>query len=116
MLNADTFVESLSAAVTGCSSRTTAAHTIRSKLIELQATLSAPRPDGGQAMLRLHAMPPPYAGESLEQTAARLNIRMDEVELARRFGDQADVSRMINLAVAEVRDAVLSRVKTNGTM
>jgi hypothetical protein len=100
------------AAAAAAPTRTHAARALDPLAATLQAKLATIGTDAGPAgLLRAVEHPPLTGRETEEQIADRLRLRLDELALARRFGDALDVQRMTSLAVNELRQAALARVR-----
>lgn len=106
MLVPEMIVRELFAAADKCDGQRTAiANAVRPMLAKLRLDLACGQPNGPPPMMRACMVPPVLAGEAMGATVARLRIRMDEIELARRFGDEIDVRRMLNLTIDELNEA-----------
>lgn len=96
------------AAVAAAPNMTAAAEALRPIEASLRAMLVAPRPAGASPpVMRLMELPTLTGLEGPSAAAERLRLRLDEVELARRHGDAADVARVVNGVVAELRAAAI---------
>jgi hypothetical protein len=96
------------AAVAAAPNMTAAAEALRPIEASLRATLTAPRPAAASPpVMRLMELRPLTGHEGAAAAAERLRLRLDEVELARRHGDAADVARVVNGVVAELRTAAI---------
>jgi hypothetical protein len=60
------------------------------------------------ALVMMRTWSPDSGPLGLQAAAARLAVRLDEVELARRFGDPADVQRVIDLTLRELRESAVA--------
>jgi hypothetical protein len=107
MIDANSIVSHVLAAAATCDTKAAAADAVRPILTKLRADLSVARTDGPPPMLRAWSLPPVLADEGASVTAMRLRGRMDEIELARRFGDHSDVQRMLDITIAELSEAAL---------
>lgn len=112
MIAADSIVRHVLAAAATCDTKAAAADAVRPILAKLRADLSVARTDGPPPMLRAWKLPPVFADEGASATATRLRSRMDEIELARRFGDHSDVQRMLDMTIAELTEAALAAVRS----
>lgn len=112
MIAANLIVSQVLTAAATCQTKAAAADAVRPILAKLRADLSVARADGPPPMLRAWVLPPVLADEGASATAMRLRTRMDEIELARRFGDHSDVQRMLDMTIAELTEAALAAVRS----
>jgi hypothetical protein len=86
-----------------------ASRAVEPLLASLRSRLAADGPEGGAApVIRTWSPGGPRLGEPVEQTVARLSFRLDEIALAKRWGDATDVQRMVDLTVGELRQTALA--------
>ena len=64
-------------------------------------------------MIRTWSPAGPRRGEQPTETAARLRARVEEIGLARRYGDAEDVRRMVDITLAELRQVALDARPTS---
>lgn len=99
------------AAAATAESKTHAARAIDPLEDALRARLLTPRqPDEPVPMLRLIAHPPLKGSEPQPMLAQRLRLRLDELGLAKAFGDATDVQAMVGTILSELRQAALAAV------
>jgi hypothetical protein len=92
-------------------STTHAARALDPLAAELRARLLMPLgANEPPASLRAIDLLPLTGREGPSEVASRLEFRLGELGLAKRFGDAADVRRMAELIVGELRDAALGKV------
>ena len=98
-------------AAAGADTMTDAARAIDQIAARLRADLLAPAAAGDTPpRLRLVELPLLVA-YGPEAAADRLRLRLDELALAKRFGDASDVQRMVGLIVDELRHAAVASRK-----
>ena len=92
-------------------SKTHAARALDPLVASLRERLLAPLGAAEPApRLRAMELPPLVGGEGPRVLADRLEIRLGELGLAKRFGDATDVQRVADMIVGELREAALGRV------
>jgi hypothetical protein len=101
-------VSDIRTAVAAAPSLTAATRAIEPMLAALAAKLKAPRIEGeATPMIRAWSPGGPRPGETATETAARLAFRLDEIALAKRWSDAADVQRVVDTCVRELRAAAI---------
>jgi hypothetical protein len=104
----------LAAASRGAPDAPTADRAVAAILADLRRQLSAPPPAGEPPpMIRTWSPAGPRRGEHPTETAARLSARIEEIGLARRYGDVVDVRRMIELTIDELRQVAIEARPTS---
>lgn len=63
------------------------------------------------ALLRTSSPRPPSPDDGIATAAGRLAARLDDLALARRFGDPGAVRRVIDLIERELRQVALAKVR-----
>ena len=108
MIDTNGFTMQLVAASRQAPDAITAEQVVANLLADLRVELASPlRPGDPVPMIRTWSPHGPSRGESAAETAVRLRTRMDEIVLAKRWGDATDVQRMIALTLAELRQVAL---------
>ncbi|MEI6239596.1 MAG: hypothetical protein WCR51_04345 [Planctomycetia bacterium] len=96
------------AAAEAAPSVTHAARALDPLVASLRASLILPRsPADPEPVLRLVSLPPLAGGEGARVLADRLRMRLDEIAMAKRWGDAADVQRVLDVTIGELRQAAL---------
>jgi len=99
------------AAAAEAPTKTHAARALSPLAVSLRKTLLSPLGDEEPAaMLRTVELPSLTGGEGPADIASRLEFRLSELWLAKRCGDAADVRRIADLIVRELREAALAKV------
>ncbi len=81
-------------------------------LARLKETLKTPRVEGDAVpMIRTWSPDGPRRGETPIETATRLSFRVDEIALAKRWGDSSDVQRVLDRTLRELREVALGAVR-----
>lgn len=112
MIDCQAVISGFFAAAAAATSKTAAARALDPLAASLRADLLLPAGAGSPApMLRAVALPRLTGREGPEAVAARLRLRLDELALAKRFGDADDVRRMVDVAIGEIRQAAVAQVK-----
>jgi hypothetical protein len=110
MIDCNSIVRELYAAANEAPNQVEAARAVEPILARLKAELKTPRIEGDAVpMIRTWSPNGPRRGETLLETATRLSFRVDEIALAKRWGDSTDVQRMLDITLGELRDAALGR-------
>lgn len=112
MMNNAAVVAGFFGAAASAPSVTHAARALDPLAASLRSNLLAPEADATPVpMLRAMTFPALTGGEGPGDMADRLRLRLDELRLAKRFGDAADVARMADLIVSELRQAAIASRK-----
>jgi hypothetical protein len=109
MIDCNAIATSFFGAVAAAQSETHAARALDPLATSLRASLMLPTAEAAPApVMRLIRLPPATGVEGPTAAADRLRLRLDEIALARRFGDASDVARVVALTVAELRQAAMT--------
>lgn len=103
-----TTVSSILEAASGSTSRVQAEAAIAPKLISLRTELETMTFDG-PARLLAYSPPTVTLGGQPDTTAARFRFRLNDLHCARKLGNPADVRRVIDDTLEEIRAAALGR-------
>lgn len=106
MIDCNAIATSFFGAVATAQTETHAARALDPLMANLRASLmAAPAHAAPPPVMRMVALPRVMGHEGPAAAAERLRLRLDEIELARRFGDAADVARVVGIAIDELRTA-----------
>lgn len=112
MIDCQSITASFFTAAAAAPSTTHAARALDPLVAALRSRLEAPAaPDAPPPMLRLVDDGMLARARTESQVANRLRLRLDQIELAKRFGDAIDVQRMVSLTIDEVQSAALAARK-----
>lgn len=108
MIDVNAIVHRILAAANNAPDRIAADRAVSKLLVELRDAVKAMQIEAQQLpMMRAWNPEPPSQGEAAFITARRLSARLDEMKLAKRFGDATDVQRVLDITLRELRAAVL---------
>jgi hypothetical protein len=111
MLDAETSVRSIFSAVAGALDGDAARSAISKPLADLRRDLERLTLDAAPRLMTF-SPPPACPGEPWTSTARRLQCRLNDIRLAKTYGDAADVRHVVDLTLDEVRAAALGRYAT----
>jgi hypothetical protein len=108
MIDVNATVHRILAAANNAPDRIAADRAVSKLLAELRDAVKAMQIEAQQLpMMRAWNPEPPSQGEAAFVTARRLSARLDEMKLAKQFGDATDVQRVLDLTLRELREAAI---------